>query len=101
MLISTHMNFLGQFTPQGKTTVNGNVTVSGNDTTPAGWSSCGPTGPAVAGAAISPTTTATVNGSVTIKGNPPSLTTPVAGDTNTYFNYGNSNYQSLAATANL
>ena len=95
------MNFLGAITTQGNTTVNGNVTVSGNDTTPAGWSGCGPTGPAVAGAAISPTTTATVNGSVTIKGNPPSLTTPAAGDTNTYFNYGNSNYQSLAATASL
>src|SRR5438477_475131 len=96
-----NMNFLGAITTQGNTTVNGNVTVSGNDTTPAGWSGCGPTGPAVAGAAISPTTTATVNGSVTIKGNPPSLTTPAAGDTNTYFNYGNSNYQSLAATASL
>src|SRR5205807_10258286 len=34
-------------------------------------------------------------------GNPPSLTTPAAADSNTYFNYGNSNYQSLAATANL
>src|SRR5205814_1698530 len=96
------MNFLGAITTQGNTTVNGNVTVSGNDTTPAGWSGCGPTGPAVAGAAISPTTTATVNGSVTIKGNPPSLTTPAASDTNTYFNYGgSSNYQSLAASASL
>ena len=95
------MNFLGAVTTQGNTTVNGNVTVSGNDTTPAGWSSCGPSGPAVAGAAISPTTTATVNGSVTLKGNPTVLTTPAAGDSNTYFNYGNSNYQSLAATANL
>src|SRR6266480_2068325 len=43
----------------------------------------------------------TVNGNVSLNGNPPVLTTPAAGDTNTYFNYGNSNYQSLAAAANL
>src|SRR6266513_832345 len=95
-----NMNFMGAITTQGNTTVNGNVTVSGNDTTPAGWGGCSG-GQNVAGAAISPTTTATVNGHVTINGNPPSLTTPVAADTNTYFNYGSSNYQSLAASANL
>src|SRR5439155_9025435 len=43
----------------------------------------------------------TVNGRATLNENPPMLTTPAAGDTNTYFNYGNSNYQSLAAAANL
>src|SRR5207253_7751244 len=48
---------------------------------------------------ISPTTTATINGSVSLSGSPPVLTTPVAGDTNTYFNYGDATYQSLAAAA--
>jgi len=96
-----NMNFLGAITTQGNTTINGNVTVNGNDAAPAGWSGCGGGTQNVAGAAISPTTTATVNGSVTVNGNPPLLTTPAAADTNTYFNYGNSNYQSLAATANL
>ena len=95
------MNILGAITTQGNTTVNGNVSVNGNDAAPAGWAACGPTGANMAGAAISPTTTATVNGSVTLNGNPPVLTTPAAGDTNTYFNYGNSNYQALAAGANL
>jgi len=95
-----NMNFMGAITTQGNTTVNGNVTVSGNDAAPAGWSGCGGT-QNVAGAAISPTTTATVNGSVTINGSPTVLTTTAASDTNTYFNYGNSNYQSLAAAANL
>src|SRR5947208_2193835 len=94
------MNFLGAITTQGNTTVNGNVTVSGNDTTPGGWTGCAPA-QNVAGAAISPSTTATVNGSVTIKGNPSTLTTPAAADSNTYFNYGTANYQSLAAAANL
>src|SRR5947208_1522222 len=85
----------------GNTKVNGNVSVNGNDAAPAGWATCGPTGQNMPGAAISPTTTATVNGSVTLNGNPPVLTTPAAGDTNTYFNYGSTNYQSLAAGANL
>src|SRR6059036_3809785 len=95
------MNFLGAITTQGNTTVNGNVSVNGNDAAPAGWAACGPTGQNVAGAAISPTTTATVNGSVTVNGNPAVLTTPAAGDSNTYFNYGNTNYQALAAAADL
>jgi cytoskeletal protein CcmA (bactofilin family) len=96
-----NMNFMGAITTQGNTTVSGNVTVNGLDAAPAGWSGCGPT-QNVAGAAISPTTVATMNGgSVKINGSPSVLTTPAAGDTNTYFNYGNSNYQSLAATANL
>jgi len=95
------MNFLGAITTQGNTTVNGNVTVNGNDAAPAGWANCSPTTQNMAGAAISPTTTATVNGSVTLNGNPPVLTTPAAGDTNTYFNYGSTNYQALAAAANL
>ena len=99
-LDSPNMNFMGAITTQGNTTINGNVTVNGNDATPAGWASC-TTGSNVAGAAISPTTTATVNGSVTVNGNPPVLTTPAASDTNTYFNYGNSTYSSLASSANL
>src|SRR5205814_2064262 len=56
------MNFLGAITTQGNTTVSGNVTVTGTDAAPAGWSSCGATGPAVAGAAISPTTNVNTNG---------------------------------------
>src|SRR5438445_9590201 len=95
------MNFRGAITTQGTTTVNGNVSVNGNDAAPAGWGACGAPGANVAGAAISPTTTATVNGSVTLNGNPPVLTTPAAGDSNRYFNYGSTNYQSLAAGANL
>ena len=95
-----NMNFMGAITTQGNTTINGNVTVSGNDAAPAGWSGCSGT-QNVAGAAISPTTTATVNGSVSVTGNPSVLTTPAASDSNTYFNYGNSNYQSIAASANL
>ena len=94
-----NMNFQGAITTQGNTTINGNVTVNGNDVPPATWGACGNALPSVAGAAISPTTTATVNGSVSLSGSPPVLTTPTAGDTNTYFNYGGPTYQSLAAAA--
>ena len=98
-LDTPQMNFLGAITTRGATTVNGNVTVNGNDAAPASWTSCSP-GANVAGAAISPTTSVMENGSVTVTGNPDVLTTPAAADTNTYFNYGNTNYASLAATAN-
>src|SRR5256886_8572738 len=98
-LATPQMNFQGAITTQGNTTINGNVTVNGNDAPPATWGACGNTAPTVAGAAISPTTTATVNGSVSLSGSPPVLTTPTAGDTNTYFTYGSSTYQPLAAAA--
>ena len=99
-LDTPQMNFLGAITTQGTTTINGNATVNGNDAAPVSWMSCSP-GANVAGAAVPPTGTATVNGSGTLDGNPRVLTTPAAADTNTYFNYGNTNYASLAATANL
>jgi cytoskeletal protein CcmA (bactofilin family) len=96
------MNFMGAITTQGAITVRGNVTVSGYDGLPATWPSCGALKD-VAGAAISPTTTYDDGGDAKVKvyGSPTSLTTPAAGDTNTYFNYGSSSYQSLAAAANL
>jgi len=99
-LDTPQMNFLGAITTQGTTTVNGNVTINGNDAAPPSWTACSP-GANVPGAAITPTTTATVNGSVTLNGNPPMLSTPAAGDSNTYFNYGNTNYSSMAAAATI
>jgi hypothetical protein len=99
-LDTPQMNFLGAITTQGNTTVNGNVTVNGRNAAPASWANCSPAAD-VPGAAISPTTTATVNGSVTLDGNPAMLSTPAAGDTNTYFNYGNTNYQALASSATM
>jgi hypothetical protein len=94
------MNFLGAITTQGNTTVNGNVSVNGNDGSPATWVGC-TTGGNMPGAAVSPTTVVTINGSVSVSGNPSSITTPAAADTNTYFNYGSTNYWTMAAAANL
>src|SRR2546430_7767865 len=93
------MNFLGAITTQGNTTVNGNVSVNGNDAAPAGWGACGAPGANVAGAAISPTTTATVHGGVTLNGNPPGLTPPAAGDSNTYFHSRRTTHRTPPAAA--
>jgi hypothetical protein len=94
------INFLGAVTAAGNIKVSGNVTVSGNDANPSGWA-CGGALTNVPGAVITPTATQTINGSVTINGNPPYTTNALAGDTNTYFNYGNATYTSLAAAANI
>jgi hypothetical protein len=95
------VNFLGAVTAAGNIKVSGNVNVSGNDANPSGWASCTGTLANVPGAVITPTATTTINGSVVIVGNPPYTTSPAAADTNTYFNYGNSSYATLAAAANL
>jgi hypothetical protein len=94
------MTILGAVTAAGNVRVSGNVTLNGNDAVPSGWSGC-PALNNVAGAVITPTATVTINGSVSVTGNPASMTSTVAADTNTYFNYGGSTYSSLAAAANI
>jgi hypothetical protein len=94
------VNFLGAVTAAGNIRVSGNVNVNGMDANPTGWG-CAGTLTNVPGSVITPTATSTVNGSVTINGNPPFTTSALAGDTNTYFNYGSSTYTSLAAAANI
>ena len=95
-----NVNILGGVTAAGNIRVSGNVTVNGNDVSPTGWQNC-PSLVNKPGAVITPTATVTVNGSVNITGNPPYTTNAAAGDTNTYFNYGNATYNQLAAAANI
>jgi hypothetical protein len=95
-----NVNFLGAVTAAGNVTVKGNVTVNGNDVSPTGWGSC-PTPANIPGSVVTPTATVSVQGSVSITGNPAYTTSTTAGDTNTYFNYGNSTYTSLANMANI
>ena len=94
------VNFLGAVTAAGNVKVSGNVTVSGNDANPTGWG-CTGTLTNVPGTVLTPTATSTINGVPIISGNPPFATNALAGDTNTYFNYGSSTYTSLAALANV
>jgi hypothetical protein len=96
--------FLGALTGRGQILVGGSATVNGKDAAPAGWSSCSGTAD-VAGIAMSDTTTGlklpgcSVSKSC-VDGNPKFVQTLAAADTATYFVYGNSTYQQLAAAAN-
>ena len=96
--------FMGALTGRGHVTVTGNATVSGKDSVPSGWTGCPPKKD-IAGITAVDTSTAGIPactaGKTCVDGNPKYVQTPLAGDTATYFVYGNATYQSLAATANI
>jgi len=95
--------FMGALTGRGAVQVGGSSTVSGKDAPPTGWTGC-PGGTDVAGIAMSDTTSGLkLPGCDVAKscvdGSPRFLQTLLAADTATYFVYGNSTYQQLAASA--
>ena len=96
------VGFLGALTGRGGIVVGGSAYVSGKDYKPSGWANC-PAVADVAGVAMEDTAGAKIPGcSVTktcVSGTPAFLEDPAASDTATYFNYGNTNYTQLAATA--
>jgi hypothetical protein len=96
------MNFLGAVVTSGQLIVSGNATVSGNDNNPSGWTCTGKTNN-VAGVAMGDLSKLNTKGACATKGcitgSPNYLQTTQAADTNTYFNYGGSTYQTLAASA--
>jgi hypothetical protein len=94
---------MGALTGRGHVTVSGNAIVSGKDSVPQGWQGCGAKDD-IAGIAAVDTSTAggpaCTGGKTCVDGNPKYLQSAAAGDTATYFVYGNATYQSLAALAN-
>ena len=96
------IGFLGALTGRGNVTVGGAAYVSGNDYLPSGWAGC-PAVANVAGVAMADTSGAKLPGcsvsKTCISGSPAFKETPAANDTATYFNYGNTTYAKLAATA--
>lgn len=97
--------FMGALTGRGNILVGGSSTVDGNDHTPAGWASCSGT-KNIAGIAMSDTTSGLKLPGCSVSkncvnGSPRFLQTLAAADTATYFVYGNSTYQDIAATANM
>jgi hypothetical protein len=96
--------FMGALTGRGSIRVGGSSTVNGKDGPPTGWTGC-PSGSDIAGIAMSDTTSGLklpgcdVSKSC-VDGSPKFLQTLKAADTATYFIYGNSTYQALAAAAN-
>jgi hypothetical protein len=82
-------------------TLSGSATASGADSAPPGWN-CPPTSTAVAGYAMPDTTQINSSSSVPPTGTPPLLQTPVAADSNTYFNLGGGlTFDSLTKLANV
>ena len=96
------VGFLGALTARGGVTVGGSAFVSGKDSKASGWTGC-PATADVPGVALPDTTGAKLPGcsvsKTCVSGSTAFLQTPVANDTSTYFNYGNTNYTKLAAVA--
>ena len=96
------INIRGALTTRGATRVGGSSQINGNDTSYAGWN-CPPAGAAKPGVAIADPAQLTAQGSCSdlscIQGDPKVLADPVAGDTSTYFQFGDANWASLTAMA--
>jgi hypothetical protein len=97
--------FAGALTGRGNILVGGSATVNGHDSIPGGWSGC-PAKKDVAGIVMSDTTAGIklpgCNASkACVDGSPKFIQTAAAADTATYFVYGNTTYQELAATATV
>ena len=92
----------GAFTASGTTRIAGNQTTSGSDANPANWS-CDETGPPRAGivndnpADVLPA--GACNGATCISGSPKIAGDPLAGDPETYDEFGGISYDSLTAIA--
>ncbi|MGH7717771.1 MAG: hypothetical protein ACREON_02850, partial [Gemmatimonadaceae bacterium] len=96
------MNFLGALTSRGATRLGGGSFINGVDSALAGWG-CGPAGPTKPGVAVSElsdVTTSECTGLSCVNGDPKILESPAAGDTSTYFRYGDTDWAALTAAAN-
>lgn len=95
-LLSPQLNLLGALTTRGDTKIGGSSFIDGNDTTTySGWG-CPPPpaggNPKLPGIAINDTTkisTSGCNNYSCVSGQPKIAQIPAAGDTSTYFTYGN------------
>jgi hypothetical protein len=104
-------NVLGALTVRGKVEVEGSSKVDGTDQIPADWSSggiCPATGPAKPGVAAPDTTVVCsgkcpegVNEKERIFGDPPQQQDPAAADLNTYYKYGDQNWNTLTQNADI
>lgn len=104
-------NILGALTVRGQVEVQGSSKVDGNDEIPPQWTTsgiCPTTGPGLAGV-TAPDTSIVCNGTCPenksekerILGNPPQSQNPAAADTNTYYKFGDQNWKTLTANADI
>jgi hypothetical protein len=100
-LITPQINFLGALTARGQARIGGSSFINGVDEPPAGWG-CGPAGPTLPGLAVSDAdslTTSGCGGLSCVEGDPKVIETPAAADTNTYFQFGETDWGELTAMA--
>lgn len=101
-LIPLAIDVQGAVTTRGAMKIGGSADIQGADTPPGGWGSCGPPGPADAGIRIDDQTgidgTGQCNNLSCIQGSPDIQEDPSITD-NTFFDYGDLDYDALAAYA--
>ena len=101
------INVLAALTLRGALKLGGSSFIDGHDTPPAGWTDCGPPGPQQPGIAATKGDSSTISLSgcknfKCVDGNPDVQVTPAAGDSNTYFNFGNGiTWATLTAAATI
>jgi hypothetical protein len=106
-----NFNILGALTVRGKVEVQGSSKVDGTDQVPPDWSAsgiCPAVGAGMPGVAA-PDTTLVCNGNCPegksetqrIFGTPAQAENPAAADTNTYYKYGDQNWQTLTQNADI
>src|SRR5687768_3991042 len=102
-LSSPDFDFLGALTVRGNTQIGGSSFINGTNTNPSTWSDCGVAGDSKAGVAIADSTQISYSGCSTgscVTGSPRILQTPTAGDTTSYFEFGDEDWSTLTAAAN-
>ena len=92
----------GAITAGGNVTVRGNAGVNGNDSIPSNWGCTNNTPNNLPGIVVPPgSSVSTVGQSATVTGNPATQTNAIAGQASTYFGFGEENWYSLIAMANV
>ena len=91
----------GAITAGGNVTVKGNAAVNGRDSVPGNWGCDGHQPTNMPGIVVPPGSTVTNQGSGSIAGSPASQTDPEAGQSETYFGFGEENWATLVAQRNI
>jgi hypothetical protein len=91
----------GAITAGGNVTVKGNAAVNGRDSVPGNWGCDGTQPTNMPGIVVPPGSTVNNQGSGSISGTPPSTTDVEAGQSSTYFGFGEENWNSLILQANV
>ena len=91
----------GAITAGGNVTVKGNASVNGRDSVPSSWGCDGHNPTNMPGIVVPPGSNVNNQGSGSIAGTPPYTTDVEAGNSETYFGFGEENWQTLIAQANI